>query len=66
MAPTREQLIAAAQAGCFTMALANIVGGAGYQPESLKTNARVQLRNIDGVPTLASMALDTEGVVPGG
>jgi osmotically inducible protein OsmC len=60
-----EQLIAAAHASCFTMALSNILGAAGYPPESLRTNARVQLRNIDGAPTLTRINLDTEGRVPG-
>ena len=60
-----EQLIAAANAACFTMALASVLGAAGHAPESLRTNARVQLRNIDGAPTLARIDLDTEGHVPG-
>ena len=60
-----EQLIAAAHASCFTMALANILSAAGHAPESLRTNARVQLRNIDGAPTLARINLDTEGRVTG-
>jgi len=60
-----EQLIAAAHAACFTMALSNILSAAGHPPESLRTDARVQLRNIDGVPTLARITLDTEGRVPG-
>jgi osmotically inducible protein OsmC len=60
-----EQLIAAAHAGCFTMALSNILSGAGHAPESLHTNARVQLRNIEGAPTLTRMDLETEGRVPG-
>jgi osmotically inducible protein OsmC len=33
-------------------------------PDSLRTNARVRLRNIDGAPTLARIDLDTEGHVP--
>ncbi len=45
-----EQLIAAAQAACFTMALAAMLGAAGHVPESLRTNAVVQLRNINGAP----------------
>ena len=60
-----EQLIAAAHASCFTMALSNILSAAGHAPESLRTNARVQLRNIDGAPTLARIDLETEGRVPG-
>jgi osmotically inducible protein OsmC len=47
------------------MALSNILSAAGHAPESLRTNARVQLRNIDGAPTLARINLDTEGRVTG-
>jgi osmotically inducible protein OsmC len=36
-----EQLIAAAHAGCFTMALSSILSEAGHVPESLRTTARV-------------------------
>src|ERR1700730_63119 len=60
-----EQLIAAAHASCFTMALSNVLSAAGHAPESLRTNARVQRRNIDGTPTLARMTLETEGRVTG-
>ena len=60
-----EQLIAAAHAGCFTMALSNTLSQAGHVPESLHTEARVQLRNIDGAPTLSRIDLHTEGRVPG-
>jgi osmotically inducible protein OsmC len=60
-----EQLIAAAHAGCFTMALSAVLTNAGHPPQSLRTEARVQLRNIDGAPTLTRIDLDTEGRVPG-
>src|ERR1700694_3028712 len=60
-----EQLIAAAHAGCFTMALSNLLSEAGHVPDSLRTAAKVQLRNIDGAPTLARIDLETEGRVPG-
>jgi lipoyl-dependent peroxiredoxin len=60
-----EQLIAAAHAACFTMALSNGLSTAGHAPESVRTTARVQLRNIDGTPTLARIDLETEGQVAG-
>jgi osmotically inducible protein OsmC len=60
-----EQLIAAAHAGCFTMALSNILSSAGHAPRSVRTNAHVQLRNIDGAPTLTRIDLETEADVPG-
>jgi osmotically inducible protein OsmC len=60
-----EELIAAAHAGCFTMALSAILGQEGHAPESIETSARAGLRNIDGKPTIESMTLKTEGRVPG-
>jgi osmotically inducible protein OsmC len=60
-----EQLIAAAQAACFTMALAAMLGAAGHVPESLRTNTVVHLRNINGAPTLVRLDIDTEGHVSG-
>jgi lipoyl-dependent peroxiredoxin len=60
-----EQLIAAAHAACFTMALANMLSQDGHAPQSLRTNAVVQLRNIDGAPTLARIDLVTDGQVEG-
>jgi osmotically inducible protein OsmC len=60
-----EQLIAAAQAACFTMALAASLSAAGHAPQLLRTSARVDLRNIAGAPTLARLSIDTEGTVPG-
>lgn len=60
-----EQLIAAAHAACFTMALSNILSTAGHTPESVRTEAHVDLRFVDGAPTLTRIRLDTEGDVPG-
>jgi lipoyl-dependent peroxiredoxin len=60
-----EQLIAAAHAGCFTMALSNMLSAEGHKPARLNTGARVQLGNIDGVPALSRIELSTEGHVPG-
>ena len=60
-----EQLVAASHAACFSMALANILSGEGHAPESIRTAARVQLRNVDGAPTLTRIDLETEGRVPG-
>jgi osmotically inducible protein OsmC len=60
-----EQLIAAAQAACFTMALSSILAAAGHTPESVRTNARVQLRYVNGTPMLARLDLDAEGHVTG-
>jgi osmotically inducible protein OsmC len=53
------------QAGCFRMALSNILSSAGHAPRSLRTNARVRLRDIGGAATLTRIDLDTEADVPG-
>jgi osmotically inducible protein OsmC len=60
-----EQLIAAAHAACFSMALSNILAQAGTAPESVHTDATVTLRLVDGAPTITKVALVTEGRVPG-
>jgi osmotically inducible protein OsmC len=60
-----EELIAAAHAGCFAMALSLIIGEDGHTPESLRAQAKVQLRNVDGVPTISRIDLEVEGSVPG-
>lgn len=59
-----EQLIAAAHASCFSMALASGLGKAGYTPTSIRTEADVTLRPVDGAPTIVSIALTVRGVVP--
>ncbi|MGA7417365.1 MAG: OsmC family protein [Acidimicrobiales bacterium] len=60
-----EQLIAAAHAACFSMALSNILAQAGSPPDSVHTDATVTLRPVDGVPTITKVALVTVGKVPG-
>jgi osmotically inducible protein OsmC len=60
-----EQLIAAAHASCFSMALANILAQAGTPPEAIHTDATVTLRPVDGSPTITTIALVTVGRVPG-
>ena len=60
-----EELIAAAHAACFSMALSNILATAGHVPTAVRTTAKVELRNVDGAPTLARIELETDGDVPG-
>ena len=60
-----EELIAAAHAGCFSMALSNILAGDGHLPESVSTTAKVHLRFVDDAPTIAQIDLVTVGRVPG-
>jgi osmotically inducible protein OsmC len=60
-----EQLIAAAHAACFSMALSSRLAKAGTPPERIHTDATVTLRPVDGSPTITSIALVTVGKVPG-
>jgi lipoyl-dependent peroxiredoxin len=60
-----EQLIAAAHASCFSMALSNILAQGGNPPDSVRTDATVTLRIVDGAPTITSVNLVTVGQVPG-
>jgi osmotically inducible protein OsmC len=58
-------LIAAAQAGCFTMALAGTLASGGHPPDLLRTNATVHLRMHQGSITLTRLEIETEGRVKG-
>lgn len=58
-----EEMIAAAHAACFTMALNNILFQHDHAPSSVETSASVFLRQIDGKPTIAKIELDTEAVI---
>jgi lipoyl-dependent peroxiredoxin len=58
-----EELIAAAHAACFTMALSNILAQHGHGPESVRTVAKVHLRQKDEGPTIERIDLETEGRV---
>ncbi len=60
-----EQLIAAAHAACFSMALSAALADAGTPVESVKTDATVTLAFVDGAPTITKIALKTVGQVPG-
>ena len=60
-----EELIAAAHAGCFTMALAFQLTGAGHAPEKLDTKADVSLEQVEGGWKIASVALTLKARVPG-
>jgi len=60
-----EQLIAAAHASCFSMALANALAESGHPAESIRTDATVTLRPVNGAPTITKVALVTVGEVPG-
>src|SRR5579864_3456611 len=59
-----EELIAAAHAGCFTMALSAQLTGAGFTPESLETSAAVTLEKLDAGFTITKVHLDVAARVP--
>src|SRR3954453_21813243 len=60
-----EELIAAAHAACFAMAFSNVLSTNGHTPDSVRANARVVLKEVDGAPTIARIELTAEGSVPG-
>ena len=60
-----EELIAAAHAGCFTMALAFKLQGAGHTAESLHTEAKLAMEQEAGGWKIASVALTLKAKVPG-
>ncbi len=60
-----EELIAAAHAGCFSMALAGQLGSAGFTPESIRTTASVTLEKEAEGFTVTSVRLEVTARVPG-
>lgn len=60
-----EQLLAAAHAACFSMALSNLLAKDGTPAASVRTDATVTLRLVDATPTITSVHLSTTGVVDG-
>ena len=60
-----EELIAAAHAGCFTMALSAQLGEAGMKAESIDTTATVTLEKTDAGFTITSSHLDVKAKIPG-
>lgn len=60
-----EELIAAAHAGCFSMALSGELAEAGYDPESVHTTADVTLRVRENGPSITNIHLTSEATVPG-
>jgi lipoyl-dependent peroxiredoxin len=59
-----EDLIAAAHAGCFSMAFSADLEKAGFTPESVKTTAKVTIEPVDGKPTVSKIHLDSTARVP--
>jgi osmotically inducible protein OsmC len=60
-----EELIAAAHAGCFSMALSAQLGGANLTPESIETSAGVSLEKLDSGWTVTKIHLTVQAKVPG-
>src|ERR1700750_1021593 len=59
-----EELIAAAHAACFTMALSLILGEAGLKAEQMKTSAVVSLEQVPGGYAITASALTLEANIP--
>ncbi len=60
-----EELIAAAHAGCFAMALSGELGKAGLVPQSLRTSATVTLDKVEAGWTVTESHLEVVGKIPG-
>ena len=56
-----EELIGAAHAGCYSMALSNMLAEAGHTPESVQTTAKVKMEGLK----ITEVMLQTQGSVPG-
>ncbi len=59
-----EELIGAAHAGCFSMALAAALGRAGYTPERVQTEAKVHLEKVGEGFKITKIELETEASIP--
>jgi len=61
-----EELLAAAHAGCFSMALSAVLGKSGFTPDRIDTRAEVTMEpGMDPGPTVTGVNLVVEGSVPG-
>ena len=60
-----EELLAAAHAACFTMALSAALSSAGHAPKRLATQATATLEQIEGKWTISTFHLENESWVPG-
>lgn len=60
-----EELIAAAHAGCFSMALSAVLGDAGYEPKSVSTTAKVSIEKSGQGFAIIKSELQTTAEVPG-
>lgn len=60
-----EELLGAAHAGCYSMALSASLTRAGFTPTSIHTVANVTIELVDGKNTITKIHLETEALVPG-
>jgi osmotically inducible protein OsmC len=60
-----EELIGAAHAGCFSMALSHSLSEAGHIPDVIHTKAKVHIDQVADGFKITTIELETEGVVPG-
>ena len=61
-----EELIAAAHAGCFSMALSGQLGNAGMTAESIETSATLTMEKLEAGFTITAIHLDVVASIPGG
>jgi lipoyl-dependent peroxiredoxin len=59
-----EELIAAAHAGCFSMALSAGLGKAGFEPARIRTSALLDLENVEGSWRITAIRLETVARIP--
>ena len=62
---TPEELIAAAHASCYSMALGATLGGEGFTPDKIETHAAVTLAKVEGGFAVTKIALTTTASIPG-
>ncbi len=55
-----EELVGAAQAGCYSMFLSALISGEGFSPETIKTTATVHLERDDVGPVISLIELDCQ------
>ncbi len=60
-----EELVAAAHAGCFTMALSFTLNNAGFTATAIETEAQLTMDTVDAKPTVTAVHLVTRAQVPG-
>ncbi len=60
-----EELIAAAHAGCYSMALSNMLAEAGHTADSVRTSAKVHIGPVEGGVAITGIDLTVRATVPG-